>query len=62
MMNKSPIPATLIGVPINVGANNLGVDMGPNAYRYQDIIPKLQSAGIDVTDAGNIFFVKTGGK
>lgn len=47
--------ATLIGVPINVGANNLGVDFGPNAYRYQNIIPKLASAGIDVTDAGNIF-------
>lgn len=29
--------------------------MGPNAYRYQDIIPKLQSAGIETTDAGNIF-------
>lgn len=55
MINTTPTPATLIGVPSNVGANNLGVDMGPNAYRYQDIIPKLQSAGIDITDAGNIF-------
>lgn len=47
--------ATLIGVPINVGANNLGVDLGPNAYRYQDIIPKLESAGLQITDTGNIF-------
>jgi arginase len=53
--HASPITATLIGVPINVGANNLGVDFGPNAYRYQNIIPKLASAGIQTTDAGNIF-------
>lgn len=29
--------------------------MGPNAYRYQNIVPKLESAGIQVTDAGNVF-------
>lgn len=49
------LTATLIGVPINVGANNLGVDLGPNAYRYQDIIPKLESAGIHPHDVGNVF-------
>lgn len=53
--NSATTPATLIGVPINVGANNLGVDLGPNAYRYQDIVPKLESAGLRVTDSGNIF-------
>ena len=47
--------ATLIGVPLNLGAKNLGVDMGPNAYRYQDIVPKLARAGIEVTDTGNVF-------
>lgn len=55
MINSSQISASIIGVPINVGANNLGVDMGPNAYRYQDIVPKLESAGISVTDTGNVF-------
>jgi len=49
------IQATLIGVPLNLGANNLGVEMGPDAYRYQHITPKLAQAGITVTDAGNVF-------
>jgi arginase len=53
-MNNTQLSATLIGVPINVGANNLGVDMGPNAYRYQDIVPKLQRAGLKIADAGNV--------
>lgn len=47
-------PATLIGVPIDLGAENLGVDVGPSAFRYQDIIKKLQSAGLDITDSGDI--------
>lgn len=55
MTQSQQTPATLIGVPLNLGARNLGVEMGPNAYRYQDIIPKLATAGIDVHDAGNVF-------
>lgn len=55
-MTQTPhIPATLIGVPLNLGAKNLGVDMGPNAYRYQNIVPKLTTAGLDITDVGNVF-------
>jgi arginase len=47
-------PATLIGVPIDLGAENLGVDVGPSAFRYQDIVKKLQSAGLEVTDSGDV--------
>ncbi|MDB5166125.1 MAG: Arginase [Candidatus Saccharibacteria bacterium] len=47
-------PATLIGVPLDLGAENLGVDVGPDAFRYQDLIKKLASAGLEVEDAGNI--------
>ena len=62
-MNETPLdtsalvntPATLIGVPLNLGANNMGVEMGPNAYRWQDIVAKLGRAGLDVHDAGNVF-------
>lgn len=54
-MTNGEYPLTIIGVPNNLGANNLGVDMGPNAYRYHDIVPKLTSAGFDVEDAGNVF-------
>ena len=46
--------ATLIGVPLDLGAENLGVSMGADTLRYQQIIPKLESAGLIVTDAGNV--------
>jgi arginase len=48
------IQVTLLGIPIDLGAENLGVDIGPQAFRYQDIIRKLESAGLTVADAGNI--------
>lgn len=53
-MSNTKIPATIIGVPTNLGANNMGVEMGPNAYRYQDLIPKLERAGFAIQDAGNV--------
>ncbi len=45
---------TIIGVPLDLGAENLGVDIGPNAFRYQKIVEKLSNVGFTVTDAGNI--------
>ncbi len=50
----NPTPATLIGVPLDLGAENLGVDIGPDAFRYQKIVQKLQHVGLDVQDSGNI--------
>jgi arginase len=47
-------PLSLIGVPLDLGAKNLGVDMGPNAFRYQNLIAKLARAGLTVTDEGDI--------
>jgi len=47
-------PATLLGVPLDLGAENLGVDIGPDAFRYQKIITKLRDSGFDLDDAGNI--------
>lgn len=47
--------ATLLGVPLDLGAENLGVDMGASAFRYQHISQKLQTADIAVTDGGDIF-------
>ena len=46
--------ATLIGAPLDLGAENLGVDVGPDAFRYQRLIEKLRSTGIEVTDTGNV--------
>jgi arginase len=45
---------TLIGAPLDLGAENLGVDIGPDAFRYQKIIDKLASAGLEVHDTGDI--------
>ncbi|HSH17955.1 MAG TPA: arginase [Candidatus Saccharimonadales bacterium] len=46
--------ASLIGVPLDLGAENLGVDIGPNAFRYQNLIRKLATADLEVHDLGNI--------
>ena len=46
--------ATLIGVPLDLGAENLGVDIGPDAFRYQKLVDKLTSVGIQVSDGGNL--------
>jgi arginase len=46
--------ATLIGAPLDLGAENLGVDVGPDAFRYQKLIDKLSGAGIDVSDSGDV--------
>lgn len=47
-------PTTLIGIPLDLGAKNLGVDIGPDAFRYAGMGAKLTQAGLDVTDLGNI--------
>lgn len=46
--------ADLLGIPLDLGAENLGVDIGPNAFRYQHILHKLEKASITATDLGNI--------
>ncbi|EDK72577.1 Arginase/agmatinase/formiminoglutamase, partial [candidate division TM7 genomosp. GTL1] len=41
-------------IMILLGAKNLGVDIGPDAFRYAGILEKLGSAGMDVRDEGMI--------
>ena len=48
------IQATIIGIPLDLGAENLGVDIGPNAIRYQNIKNKLENSGFTISDIGNI--------
>jgi arginase len=43
-----------VGVPLDLGAENLGVSMGADTFRYQHIVSKLQSAGLQLTDKGNV--------
>ncbi|GFO55215.1 arginase [Geomonas sp. Red276] len=44
----------IIGVPIDLGQAQRGVDLGPGALRYAGIAAHLSALGFDVEDAGNI--------
>ena len=44
----------IIGVPIDLGADRRGVDMGPSAIRYAHLYSKLEELGYSVQDKGNI--------
>ena len=48
---KSTMDITLISVPMDLGADRRGVDMGPSAIRYADIVDKLRALGHTVTSA-----------
>jgi arginase len=54
MIINSSDQAILIGVPLDLGAQNLGVDVGPQAFRYANIVSKLTHVGLNITDAGDI--------
>ena len=45
---------SIIGVPLDLGADRRGVDMGPNAIRYAGLRERLQTIGYDVNDTGDI--------
>src|SRR5690625_3845650 len=45
---------SVIGVPIDLGADRRGVDMGPSAIRYANLFDKLQQMGYEVEDIGNL--------
>lgn len=44
----------VIGVPLDLGADRRGVDMGPFAIRYAGLSDKLRALGHKVNDAGNV--------
>jgi arginase len=44
----------VIGVPIDLGADRRGVDMGASAIRYAHLEPELEALGYAVEDTGNI--------
>ncbi len=44
----------VIGVPIDLGADRRGVDMGPSAIRYAHLQSMLEELGYTVADEGNI--------
>jgi arginase len=44
----------VIGIPIDLGADRRGVDMGPSAIRYAHLQHRLETLGHTVHDEGNI--------
>ena len=44
----------VIGVPLDLGQDRRGVDMGPSAMRAAGLHARLRSLGYEVEDAGNI--------
>ncbi len=49
-----PRAVQIVGVPMDLGANRRGVDMGPSAIRYAGLHLALERLGIDVHDRGNL--------
>ena len=44
----------IIGVPLDLGGNHRGVDMGPYAVRHAGLMERLRKAGFEVKDFGNV--------
>ena len=52
---RAPIARVdVVGVPMDLGADRRGVDMGPSAIRYARLKESLERLGITVTDHGNL--------
>lgn len=51
-MNKK---ISIVGVPMDLGADRRGVDMGPSAIRYAGVIARLEKMGFDIQDKGDIY-------
>lgn len=60
MANKPKV--SLIGIPVDLGAERLGVSMGPQTLRFNGIVEKLQHIGMDITDLGDILCKSEGGE
>jgi len=50
----TPRKIVVIGVPLDLGQQRRGVDMGPSAVRVAGLESKLEALGHSVEDAGNI--------
>lgn len=49
---------SIVGVPMNLGADRLGVDLGPVAIRYAGVKGRLERLGYDFEDRGDIQVVR----
>jgi arginase len=53
-MSERIAAVTLIGAPTDVGANDRGASMGPEALRVAGLGPALAARGFEVIDRGNL--------
>ncbi len=51
---KTKRKVAIIGVPMDLGGNRRGVDMGPSALRATELAAKMKELGCEVLDAGDI--------
>ena len=51
---RTPERVDVVGVPMDLGADRRGVDMGPSAIRYARLKESLEKIGITVIDHGNL--------
>ena len=47
-------PVRIIGIPMDLGQNHRGVDMGPSAVRYANLARSLRDLGYTTVDSGDI--------
>jgi len=47
-------PISVLGVPMDLGADRRGVDMGPSAIRYAGLADELEELGFDCVDRGDL--------
>ena len=47
-------PIHIIGVPLDLGGNRRGVDMGPSAFRIAGLGERLTALGMTVVDEGDL--------
>ena len=53
MYENTRRPAGIFGVPMDLGQDRRGVDMGPSAIRYARLQSALEELGYPVIDLGN---------
>ncbi|GAB6932402.1 arginase [Calditerricola satsumensis] len=58
-MNQKKV--ALIGVPMDLGADRRGVDMGPSAMRYAGVMARLTRLGFHVDDVGDLVVPRPSG-
>ncbi|MFD1360936.1 arginase [Lentibacillus salinarum] len=45
---------SIIGVPMDLGQNRRGVDMGPSAIRYAGVVERLENLAYHIADLGDV--------